>query len=289
MGVGNLRGTALAMLAIAVPLLIASMVLAARGSLRARFVWLGCLAYIAYKAAMFCFAAHFNSYFLLFTTLLALSFWSLLTLLRAFDPAGVQAAISRVPSRTVAVYLLACAAVFALLWLQTVVPATLHNEMPTAIEEAGLTQNPFWVLDFVFTFPLSAVPVMLAFTVAGLVVSILFLRRVSDYRHGAIFHRIGGRMSVGTSADTRLAVRGAFAGSALFVALIIAFSTAGASQLSEGTLPVPGVLGAASHLVLLPVVAELQAPVWARTVGLAGAGRLAVAAVVVARDTIGVK
>ena len=47
MGVGNLRGTALAVLGIAVTLLIASMVRAARGALRARFVWLGCLAYIA--------------------------------------------------------------------------------------------------------------------------------------------------------------------------------------------------------------------------------------------------
>ena len=231
MGIGNLRGTALAMLAIAVPLLIASMVLAARGSLRARFVWLGCLAYIAYNAVMFCFASHFNSYFLLFTTLLALSFWSLLTLVRAFDLAAVRTATSRVACRTVAVYLLVCAAAFALLWLQAVVPATLHNTMPTAIEEAGLTQNTVWVLDFAFTFPLmvvgsvwlwqrrpwghivggmmvitltietagiaidqvfghlhdpsaplAAVPVMLAFTGAGLVFSAVFLSGVSERR-----------------------------------------------------------------------------------------------------------
>lgn len=234
MGVGNLRGTALAMLVIAVPVLIASMVLAARGSMRARFAWLGCLAYIAYNAVMFCFAAHFNSYFLLFTTLLALSFWSLLTLLRAFDLAAVRTATAGVATRTISVYLLVCAAVFALLWLQTIVPATVHNTMPIALEEAGLTQNPVWVLDFAFTFPLmllgslwlwrrrpwgyiiggmmvimltietagialdqvfgqlhdpsaslSAVPVMLVFTGAGLVLSALFLHGVRETRTSA--------------------------------------------------------------------------------------------------------
>ncbi len=45
MGVGNLRGTALTVLAVAVPLLVVAMRLAARGSVRARLVWLGCLGY----------------------------------------------------------------------------------------------------------------------------------------------------------------------------------------------------------------------------------------------------
>ena len=177
---------------------------------------------------MFCFASHFNSYFLLFTTLLALSFWSLVTLVRTVRSGGGSSGDFRVAARTIAVYLLACAAVFALLWLQSVVPATIRDTMPTAIEEAGLTQNPVWVLDFAFTFPLmvraaigcgsaavgvyrwrddgdhaddrdgrdrdrpglrppprslaslSAVPVMLAFTGAGLVFSGLFLNGVTE-------------------------------------------------------------------------------------------------------------
>lgn len=58
MGVGDMRGTALTILVLALPLLIASIIFSARGSLRADFVWLGCLAYLAYNAVMFCVAAH---------------------------------------------------------------------------------------------------------------------------------------------------------------------------------------------------------------------------------------
>jgi hypothetical protein len=229
MGVGNMRGTALSMLVLGVPLLIGSVCLNARGSLRALFVWLGCLAYLAYNAVMLCFAAHFNSYFLLFTTLLALSFWSLVTLLRAVDLDAIAAAATRVPRRATAIYLLVSMGVFAALWLESLVPATLRNEMPQALEELGLTQNPVWVLDFAFTFPLmvlgsvwlwrrrpwgyvvagtmvtmltletagitvdqvfghlhdpsaplSALPILMLFTVAGLLFSWLFLRGVRE-------------------------------------------------------------------------------------------------------------
>ena len=72
-----------------------------------------------------------------------------------------------------------------------------------------------------------------------------------------------------SSPHTRLAARGAFAGAALFVALIVTFSTIGAGQPSAIILLLLGVIGAASHLVLLPVVAELPAPAWARAGGYA--------------------
>jgi hypothetical protein len=76
-------------------------------------------------------------------------------------------------------------------------------------------------------------------------------------------------MSIAPTANTRLAGQGAFAGAALFVALIVAFSTVGTSQPSPSMLLLLGVFGAASHLVLLPVVAELPAPAWARAGGYA--------------------
>jgi hypothetical protein len=228
MGVGNMRGTALSMLVMAVPLVGVSMVLAARGSLRARFIWLGGLAYIAYNAVLFCFAAHFNSFFLLFTTLLGLSFWAMVTLLQDFDLDAVPAACAAVPARGVAVYMLVSLGIFAAAWLRDIVPAIATNGLPAGLEGTGLTQNPIYVLDFAFTFPtmvigavwlwqrrawgyvvsammvimltvetagiavdqvfghlhdqsapLDAVPVMIGFTAAGLVASVLFLRGVN--------------------------------------------------------------------------------------------------------------
>jgi len=155
--IGNMRGTALSMLVLAGPVLIVSMILTARGSLRARFVWLGSLAYIAYNALLFCFMVHFNSFFLLFAALLGLSFWALLTLLASFDLAAVQAAGSGVPGRTIAVYMMICLIVFGFVWLQDIVPAMIQNTMPASFEGAGLAQNAIYVLDFAFTFPMLAV------------------------------------------------------------------------------------------------------------------------------------
>lgn len=157
MTVGNMRGTALTMLVIAVPVLIGSMVLSSRGSSRAWFVWLGSLAYIAYNAVMFCFALQFNSYFLLFVALLALSFWALVTLLSQSDRVATADDATGIPVRTIAVYMLTCLVLFAMMWLRDIIPATVGNVLPDSFEGTGLTQNPIYVLDFAFTFPLLAI------------------------------------------------------------------------------------------------------------------------------------
>jgi hypothetical protein len=154
MGVGNLRGTALTVLVLAVPAVVVSAVLAGRGSLRARIVWAGALAYIAYNAVMFAFQAHFNIFFLLFTTMLGLSFWSLVTLLRAIEPDRIARASGGVPVRPLAAYALACVGAFGLLWLRAIVPAVLTDTTPEVLEAYALPQNAVWVLDFAFTFPL---------------------------------------------------------------------------------------------------------------------------------------
>ncbi|HSP16658.1 MAG TPA: hypothetical protein VLV78_18070 [Thermoanaerobaculia bacterium] len=76
-------------------------------------------------------------------------------------------------------------------------------------------------------------------------------------------------MNPAENRDTRIAVRGAFAGAALFVALIVAFSAAGPGPLPTTSLLLIGVFGVASHVVLFPVVAQLPAPSWARAAGYA--------------------
>ena len=152
--VGNMRGTALTMLIVAVPLLVAAMIMADRGSLRARVVWLGALAYLAYNSVLTVFAAHFNSFFLMFVATLSLSIWSLLALLRDFAAEEVRARGARVPVRLVAVYMLACTILFAFVWLRDIGPAMMANSIPSSFGATGLLVAPTHVLDFAFTFPL---------------------------------------------------------------------------------------------------------------------------------------
>jgi hypothetical protein len=65
---------------------------------------------------------------------------------------------------------------------------------------------------------------------------------------------------------TNLAARAAYAGAALFVVLIV-YSLLGIGQGPTPVFIAMGVVGAASHLVLLPVVAAMPAPEWARAAG----------------------
>jgi hypothetical protein len=61
---GSARGTALVMLALALPTLVAGLVATARGSIRARALLLGAIAYVTYNAMLFVYATPFNSLFL---------------------------------------------------------------------------------------------------------------------------------------------------------------------------------------------------------------------------------
>src|SRR6185436_2095127 len=95
-----------------------------------------------------------NAFFLMYTTMLALSFWAIVGLVPTIDLGALVKSAGAMPARSISAYLWACLALFAGLWLVSIVPATITNTMPQAIVDAGLTQNTVWVLDFAFTFPL---------------------------------------------------------------------------------------------------------------------------------------
>ena len=65
-------------LVVAAPLVILSMVAAARGSVRAPVVWLGGLAYLLYNAVLFPFFTPFNPWFLFYVAMLSPSLSSAL-------------------------------------------------------------------------------------------------------------------------------------------------------------------------------------------------------------------
>ena len=61
--------------------------------------------------------------------------------------------------------------------------------------------------------------------------------------------------------------RAAYIGAALFVGLMVAFSTIGDTPPTGATLLVLGILGVGSHLVLLPVVCASGRAAWTRACG----------------------
>ncbi|MCB0120089.1 MAG: hypothetical protein KDD72_13730, partial [Anaerolineales bacterium] len=90
MTVGNARGTDVTILFIALPMLVISMILTQRGSLRAQLTWVGTLAYIIYNAVIFSFATAFNPLFLLYVATLSLAVWVLVALLTQMDVDAIR-------------------------------------------------------------------------------------------------------------------------------------------------------------------------------------------------------
>jgi hypothetical protein len=155
MTVGNARGTALIVVVVAVPALVVSMILAARGSLRARIVWAGALAYVLYNSVFFAFAVAFNVLFLVYVAMFSLALWSLVALLVRMDADGLGARFAPgTPVRPVAAYLLIIAALFAAVWLKDILPAIAANATPAALEGTKMLTSPVHVMDLSITLPM---------------------------------------------------------------------------------------------------------------------------------------
>lgn len=149
------RGVNLVDLVIALPTLVASLLLAARGSSRAQVVWLGALGYVLYNAVIFTFDVAFNPLFLVYVGLLSLSVFSLIALLTHLDVENLRSRFSvDTPIRSVSVYLVIVAALFFLAWMKDIIPAILGNSIPTTIVQAKIPTNPVYVLDLGFLLPL---------------------------------------------------------------------------------------------------------------------------------------
>ncbi len=152
---GNLRGTALVIMVLAIPALVAAMFFSRRDSARALVVWLGALGYISYQGVLFLFATPFNSLFLIYVAMLSLAFWSIVVMVRELDPAAFRARFDdKLPARRIAIYVAALAVLNAAVWLKTIVPAILSAHPAAFLEGSGVTTNPVFVEDLAIWIPL---------------------------------------------------------------------------------------------------------------------------------------
>jgi hypothetical protein len=145
------RGGDLATLLLAVPVLVVALVLARRGSDRARLVWLGVLAYNVYNYAFYLFGTAFNDFFLLYAALEALS---LITVAGAISPVlAVPRTARRVPARLVAGYMAVVGAVFAAMWIAQTVRYLTDGTLPKVIAQSGIHTSIVFALDLTLIVP----------------------------------------------------------------------------------------------------------------------------------------
>jgi hypothetical protein len=150
------RGTDLATLFVAVPVLFVGLWTARRGSAAGRMAVVAGLLYLVYNYAIFAFSVAMNPLTAVHFAIFGLSLWSLLLGARvAVDTS--QTATDRLHRRASAGLLIAVAGMFGLLWLGQIATTTMTGTLAPDLVLAGITTNPVYALDLAFFLPLCAV------------------------------------------------------------------------------------------------------------------------------------
>ncbi|MEV5743442.1 hypothetical protein AB0L30_25570 [Microbispora rosea] len=140
-------------LAVVSPAIAVLAFLARRGSLRAYLTWLGAVAFMTYNYVIYTLSVHVGPLFLVWVAVLGLSAFSLIGGLAALDGQAVAARFDRAPRRPAGWLLVIVAALFTMLWLKDIVPATLAGRLPQSVSELALPSSPVHVLDLSFFLP----------------------------------------------------------------------------------------------------------------------------------------
>lgn len=158
--VDQARGTDLVTLFIAVPLLLAALVLSSRGSVVAQVVGLGGLAYLIYTYAIFAFQVVVNPLTPAHIAILGLSTWAIALWVPSLGP-NVTRVGQTLPRRTTAGFLALVALLFAGLWLGQIASAVTSGTLPAAVADLSLPTSAVYALDLAFVLPVLALAAFL--------------------------------------------------------------------------------------------------------------------------------
>ena len=135
MGAGN-RGTDAVTLFLGIPLLVVSVLLFRRGSLRGGLLLTSILAYFLYVYASLALGSAYNSLFLLTIALFSASLFAFIRAIAAIDLRRVSAHFSpRLPHRGIASFMLVCGLMTLVIWLgMALLPALIRGEPPRMLD-----------------------------------------------------------------------------------------------------------------------------------------------------------
>jgi hypothetical protein len=149
------RGTDLATLFLAVPVLAIGLWTAARGSSAGRLAVVAGLLYLVYNYAIFAFSVAMNPLTAVHIAIFGLSLWSLVLAGRAAVE-GTEAVAAQLNRRAAGGLLIGVGAMFGLLWLGQIATASTTGILPQDLVKAGISTNPVYALDLAFFLPLCA-------------------------------------------------------------------------------------------------------------------------------------
>jgi hypothetical protein len=150
-------GNDLVTLVVAVPVLVAALILSMRGSLRAWLVWLGMLGYTLYNYAFYLFGAAFNRFFLLYVALFALSIFALIFELAQLDVNEVARRFqARTPVKWISGYMLFVAVGLGGVEVAQSLSFAVTGQVPQVIVDVAHPTGVIFALDLSLVVPFFA-------------------------------------------------------------------------------------------------------------------------------------
>jgi hypothetical protein len=202
-------------LILVVPILLLSGIMACRGSVPARLVWLGAQGYLLYNFVIYAFGVHFNPLFLVYSATLSLCLYATVFSLPFLPLERIaQAYAPRAPRKTIAIVLFLLALPTAAFDLREDIVAILARQIPQSVIQASTPVNFIHVLDLGFLLPGLCVTAIL-----------LFRRKASGYVLAPIFLTLLAIMSIELVSIVAVMGRAGFGTS---VPMIISFAVLGA-------------------------------------------------------------
>jgi hypothetical protein len=147
-------GNDLVTLVLAVPMLIAAMTLARRGSHRALLVWLAMLNYMLYNFAFYVFAAAFNWFFLIYVALFTLSAIALIFGLARIDTREIsQRFRPRTPIKLISSYLLLVGIGLSTIYVIQSLGFIIDDTLPEIVVNTGHPTSVIFAVDLSLLVP----------------------------------------------------------------------------------------------------------------------------------------
>jgi hypothetical protein len=125
-------------LLLGVPLLIISLLMSKKGSMRGRVLLTGTLAYFLYTYASYSFLSAFNEAYLFYVAIFSLSLFAVILSFMSIPADELAGHIKTgYPRKGLGIFCLSVGIVIVLMWLARIVPATLQESAPVGLEAAS--------------------------------------------------------------------------------------------------------------------------------------------------------
>jgi hypothetical protein len=125
-------------LVIAVPLLIISLFMSSKGSMRGRVLLTGTLGYFLYTYASYSFLSAFNEAYLLYVALFSLSLFAVILSFMSISADELAAHIKdKYPRKGLGFFCLGVGSLIALMWLGRILPAIFQGTTPIGMDAAS--------------------------------------------------------------------------------------------------------------------------------------------------------